>query len=61
MIKHELRKYITYGQLIMWPRLVINMKNHIKILLTVSTTGKDEVRNIRCSSIELMKRGSPLS
>ncbi|ADN50645.1 hypothetical protein [Vulcanisaeta distributa] len=55
MAKYELRRYITYGQLIMWPRLIVNIKDHVKIMFVTNLSNKGEIRSIRCSRIELIK------
>lgn len=54
----ELRRYISYGQLIIWPRIIINLRNRVGIVITANASGRDEVRNDRCSIIDLIKRGS---
>ncbi|GAB6947048.1 hypothetical protein JCM16161A_11780 [Vulcanisaeta sp. JCM 16161] len=59
MAEYELRKYITYGQLIMWPRLIISIKNHVKVILMTSLSNKSEIRSIRCSRIEFMMKQGP--
>ena len=52
MARYELRKYITYGQLIIWPRLIINIRDHVATILLVSAVDRDERRSIRCTSIK---------
>ena len=56
MARYELRKYITYGQLIMWPRLAVNIKDHVRIMLIANLSSKSEIRSIRCSRIELVRQ-----
>ncbi|BDR93256.1 hypothetical protein [Vulcanisaeta souniana] len=52
MTRYELRKYITYGQLIIWPRLIISIRDHVVPILLVSAMDRDERRSIRCTSIK---------
>ena len=51
-----MRKYITHEQLIIWPRLVINIRDHVRVILIANLSDKDNVRSIRCSRIELAKQ-----
>ncbi|WP_054841757.1 hypothetical protein [Vulcanisaeta distributa] len=55
MVEYELRRYITHGEVIMWPRLIVNIKDHVRIILITNISSKDEVRSIRCSRIELIR------
>ncbi|GAB6944044.1 hypothetical protein [Vulcanisaeta sp. JCM 14467] len=56
MVRYELRKYIAHEQLIMWPRLVVNIKDHVRVILIANLSNKSDIRNIRCSRIELARR-----
>ena len=51
-----MRKYITHEQLIMWPRLVVNIRDHVRVILIANLSNKGDVRSIRCSRIELARQ-----
>ncbi|WP_148224756.1 hypothetical protein [Vulcanisaeta moutnovskia] len=56
MMRHELRRYITYGQLIMWPRIVISARNHVKLVLFSNAISKGDVRSIRCTMVRILRQ-----
>ncbi|MGC9152144.1 MAG: hypothetical protein ACP5GY_00240 [Vulcanisaeta sp.] len=55
-IENKLRNYITYAQLILWPRISVSIKDQIYYLVMMNASNRGEGRTARCSGINIARR-----
>ncbi|MCG2863501.1 MAG: hypothetical protein L7H10_05740 [Vulcanisaeta sp.] len=47
----ELRGYVTSTQLLLWPRVIVNVRDKTTYAIVQDSSNKDDVRRLRCTRI----------
>jgi hypothetical protein len=47
----ELRGYVTSTQLLLWPRVTVNVRDKTTYAIVQDSSNKDDVKRLRCTRI----------
>lgn len=53
---YELRLYITYAEPILWPRIIVGIRNHLNYPIVLNMMGRGEEKIVRCTKIMALRQ-----